>query len=320
MTYGGTLQSITEAAEYYWNKSEFFDETTSGTNYYNLTINGKTYKFVICKKDASELETPKYVGTDVISNISITSDVTTIPLDTAVMVEKVENDTIEAALGTSIYAAYDITLYSNAKQAKIESIEGGMFRVSVPVPENLKDIKNITVYYINSKGEKEEHIATVTDGVATFETDHFSTYVLAEKIKETYKVVFEANEGSFKNGKTLTIDKWENGMEETLEIPTKEGYKFLGFYTKKTGGTKLENYIAEAGIDGNLTFYAQWEEASSEAEPPISEDNSASNNNDKPTGNNPQTSDNIIFFVGIFLVAVIGITATIRFRKKYKTK
>lgn len=51
------------------------------------------------------------------------------------------------------------------------------------MPELLKD-KNITVYYINSNGEKEEHVATVKDGIASFETDHFSTYVLAEKVAE----------------------------------------------------------------------------------------------------------------------------------------
>lgn len=336
MTKGGTLESISEV-DYHWNARKFFDETTSGTNYYNLTINGRTYKFVICKKDASELETPKYVGTDVLSNITITSDNTTIPLDTAVTVKKVENNTIKEALGTDVYAAYDISLYSNAKQAKIEKIKDGVFKVSVPVPENLKD-KNITVYYINSEGEKEEHKATVTDGIATFETDHFSTYVLAEK---TYKVIFDANEGTFKDGKTLTIEKWEIGNEETLEKPTRNGYKFLGFFTEKTGGTKLENYIAEAGIDKDLTFYAQWEEVSNGGGVPgvpeggeqegnnntgntstgntdTGNTNTDNTNTNKPTGNNPQTGDNIVMFTVISLMAFVGITVAIKVKKYVK--
>lgn len=177
---GGTLESL-NADDMEWNQYDLFDETTSGDNYYIVTINGKEYKFVICKK--ANLETPKYIASDVMSKILVTSDDTSIPLDAALTVKEVKNDTIKNVLGTSIYAAYDISLYSNAKQVNITNLENGKFIVSIPVPEILKD-KEITVYYINSKGEKEEHIATVKDGIASFETDHFSTYVLAEKIEE----------------------------------------------------------------------------------------------------------------------------------------
>ncbi len=267
MTTGGTLESITEE-NYHWNEYDFFDGTTSGTNYYNLTINGKTYKFVICKKDASELETPKYVGTDVMSNISVTSDVTTIPLDTAVTVKEVENDTIEKALGTSIYAAYDITLYSNAKQVSITKLENGKFIVSIPVPEILKD-KEITVYYINSMGEKEEHIATVKDGIASFETDHFSTYVLAEKVDEDNNadnnVAGDSNSGN----------------------ATGEG---------STGTSDDEN--ANFGNTNN--------------------NNNTNLGNNTDTNNNPQTGDNIVLFIGIFVVAIIGILFTMKVNYKKK--
>lgn len=179
---GGTLES-TGSEEYHWNYYDLIDETTSGKNYYNITINGKTYKFAICKKDAKELENPKYIASDLISNISIKSDSSELPLDTAIIVKSVTSDDIEKVLGTSVYAAYDISLYSNAKQVNITKLESGEFIVSIPVPEILKD-KEVTVYYINSKGEKEEHVATVKDGIASFETDHFSTYVLAEKIDQ----------------------------------------------------------------------------------------------------------------------------------------
>lgn len=86
---------------------------------------------------------------------------------------------------------------------------------------------------------------------------------------EDYTVIFDANEGSFISGNTLTIDKWENGMESNLEVPTREGYKFLGFYTEKVGGTKLELILAESGIDSDRTFYAQWEKIVEEAVPPV---------------------------------------------------
>jgi len=179
ITTGGTLNSLSEDGEDY-NEYNLFDETKTGNNYYTVKINGKTYNFAICKKEASKLETPKYIGSNLGSKISITSDVTTIPLDTSISVTKVKNDTIKNALGTSEYAAYDISLYSNAKQVSITKLTSGKFKVSIPVPTNLKD-KEITVYYISSKGEREEHIATVKNGIASFETDHFSTYAIVEK-------------------------------------------------------------------------------------------------------------------------------------------
>lgn len=177
---GGTLRSL-NVEDMTWNQYGLFDETTSGDNYYIVNINGKEYKFIICKK--ANLETPKYIASDVMSNILIKSDDTSIPLDAALTVKEVKNDTIEKALGTSVYAAYDISLYSNAKQVNITKLENGKFIVSIPVPEIFKN-KGITVYYINSNGKKEEHIAKVENGMATFETDHFSTYVLVEKNKD----------------------------------------------------------------------------------------------------------------------------------------
>jgi len=176
---GGTLES-TGNEQYNWNYYGLIDEKTSGKNYYNFTINGNTYKFAICKKDSQELVNPKYIASDLMSNISIKSDSSELPLDTAITVKKVISKDIEEILGTNLYTAYDIALYSNTKQASITKLETGNFIVSIPISENLKD-KRITVYYINSNGEKEEHIPTVKDGIASFETNHFSTYILVEK-------------------------------------------------------------------------------------------------------------------------------------------
>lgn len=85
--------------------------------------------------------------------------------------------------------------------------------------------------------------------------------VEATGLQINYKVIFDANGGEFKTGEdTLTIQEWKIGDEENLEKPSREGYEFLGYFTEKSEGTSLEKYIAEAGIDGDLTFYAQWKE------------------------------------------------------------
>lgn len=198
--FGGTLESLNYQEERYgdlpgggwgsigmvdvtYNENELIDDNASDGNYYNITINGETYRFAVLTKEESKLEVPKYVGSDILSNISVSSDDTTIPLDTALTVNEVSNKEIENAIGTSVYAAYDISLYSGFKKASVTSLDNGKFIVSVPVPENLKD-KEIIVYYITSKGEKEIHNATVENGIASFETDHFSTYILAESSKD----------------------------------------------------------------------------------------------------------------------------------------
>ena len=110
--------------------------------------------------------------------------------------------------------------------------------------------------------------------------------LVLETIK--YKVVFDANGGTFNNDSTWTIDKWENGMESSLKIPTRDGYEFLGYYTEKTNGTKFELILAESGIDNDMTFYALWKEK---------------NNNI----NNPQTNDNIMMSIVMMLLSLIGI-------------
>jgi len=181
---GETLESL-NAEGFTWKDYGFIDETTSGSNYYNITINDETYKFAICMKDADKLETPEYLASDIMSNIAIKSTSTKVPLDTAISVETVKDDKIKKALGTDTYAAYDITLYSATIDDEITKLEDGKFIVNIPVPESLKNIKSedLTVYYVNEKGERKEHTATVNkDGIASFETDHFSTYVLAERV------------------------------------------------------------------------------------------------------------------------------------------
>ena len=147
------------------------------------------FDFLI-KRDSSKMITPSYKTVDMKTEVEVSSDDTSIPLDTTIAVKTVKNDTIKNALGTDVYAAYDITLHSAAIGEKITKIDDGKFVVSMPVPEHLKgiDSEKLTVYYINEKGEKEEQKAEINkDGMAVFETNHFSTYVLAEKVPGTLK-------------------------------------------------------------------------------------------------------------------------------------
>lgn len=130
--------------------------------------------------------------------------------------------------------------------------------------------------------------------------------IIATGIKKI-KVVLNANGGEFEKEKTsLTFEDWNNEEYEydhksgknNLEKPTKKGYEFLGYFTKKTGGTKIDNIMAEAGISEDMIFYAQWEKVI----------------------NNPQTGDNILLYVSILAISVIGIFSTTKFKNIVKNK
>ena len=95
--------------------------------------------------------------------------------------------------------------------------------------------------------------------LSNVDDDTLRLYAIWEK--QAYSVTFDANEGTFADNKaTLVIENWEDSKLDSIEKPTREGYAFKGFFTEKTGGTSLENYIATSGINQDgLVFYAQWE-------------------------------------------------------------
>ncbi|MBQ2916657.1 MAG: leucine-rich repeat protein [Clostridia bacterium] len=89
-------------------------------------------------------------------------------------------------------------------------------------------------------------------------TDDITIEVIAVEIK--YKVVFDANGGSFSNEPTdtLTFEDWKATDYDNLEEPTRSGYEFLGYYNEQ--GTSLDDIMnGEVGIDQDMTFYAKWE-------------------------------------------------------------
>ena len=49
--------------------------------------------------------------------------------------------------------------------------------MKIPVPKEYEG-KELFIYYINSNNKIEKHNVTIKDGFASFETNHFSTYIL----------------------------------------------------------------------------------------------------------------------------------------------
>ena len=71
-----------------------------------------------------------------------------------------------------------------------------------------------------------------------------------------FVITFDANEGTSTVASAKTN---KNGMLETLPEATRDGYNFVGWFTAKTGGTRIStSYIFKA----DTTVYAQWQAAS----------------------------------------------------------
>lgn len=133
--------------------------------------------------------------------------------------------------------------------------------------------------------------------------------------KEKFSVIFDANGGLFEENDKYIIEEWENGLEDSLVKPTREGYKFLGYFTEKIGGTKFELILAESGIDSDMTFYAQWEE-NSVVIPSIPEEENSTVIPEIPEEENPKTFDNIGYTILILTVSIIGLVVIVVFLKK----
>ena len=194
-------------------------------------------------------------------------------------------------------------------------------RIYVQHPDDWKE-ENIEATYISANNDEafSDEIIELDydegrDNFTALKINHFSPYAIYEKM-ELYNVTFNANGGIYEDEKeTFVIEEWKIGDEENLKKPTRNGFEFVGYFTNKEGGTSLEKYIAEAGIDGDLTFYAQWKEIKEENE--TTNTNNSINNN-KVAIDNPQTGDNILLFTIISLIAVVGIAVIIKVKEYVK--
>lgn len=69
------------------------------------------------------------------------------------------------------------------------------------------------------------------------------------------KISFNANGGKLKKS-----NRWikQNGKVGTLSKPTKKGYKFKGWFTKKKGGKKITKDTKVFFTKASVTYYAKW--------------------------------------------------------------
>lgn len=161
------------------------DLTKTDGNYYKLKIADTIYPFVVMKK--AELNTPKYQQVEGTSGIQISTTDLSVPTDTIITVEEVKENTEEynrivEVLNVSNFKAFDISLYSETLGTNIRQLENGVFQVTIPLGQEYVG-KSMVAYYIHDDNTIEEHdIVMDEEGNAIFETNHFSTYIITEKL------------------------------------------------------------------------------------------------------------------------------------------
>ena len=161
----------------------YFLQKAAGDYWFNLQIGEATYMFIVVV-DSDGMINPECRTSDVATDISVATGDTSVPLDTRISVEKLTGgevyDKIIKTLNVNDNLTFDINLYSDSLEKNITKLSNGKFEVRIPVGEKFKD-KDLVVYYVNEKLQVKEYAVIVKDGYASFETDHFSIYTLAEQ-------------------------------------------------------------------------------------------------------------------------------------------
>ena len=95
--------------------------------------------------------------------------------------------------------------------------------------------------------------ARATDGsgqVASCEVDVYAPATPTPTPDKEYTVTFDSQGGSHVSSQTV-----KEGTTISLPTPTRDGYKFLGWYTEADGGNKVTSLT----VTKNVTLYAHWE-------------------------------------------------------------
>lgn len=169
--YGNHITGITKGAN-----GEYVKEYANIPNIYTVNVENECESLIIVRKNNNSINL-----TDSTTDIKLETSEGVIPsntvLEVASITEGTTYNTVKTALANiSKFKIFDITLKSNGVAIQ----PNGKVKISIPVPTEF-DKSKLVVYRVEDNGDKTEYAVTVNGDVATFETDHFSTYVLAEK-------------------------------------------------------------------------------------------------------------------------------------------
>lgn len=149
--------------------------------YYKVTIGEEEYYYFIAK-DSSKMRTPVMNTVDALTDISIKTDSSEVPLDSkinTIVIDAKSDEYKEFLKKVNINngLVVDLKLFSDSINKNISKLENGVFKVYVPLNDELRKL-DLTAYYVKDNGEIEKHDVKIEGDYLVFETDHFSTYVI----------------------------------------------------------------------------------------------------------------------------------------------
>lgn len=152
---------------------------TKGTEQdkYIVNVGNNVTETIIIRKTKQEAVTV----TDKATNIKLDTNVNIVPANTILNAKEIKEEKTLNVVKESLkelsnkYTTYDITLTSSGVKVQ----PNGKVKISIPIPTDYDKTK-LAVYRVADNGEKTQYDVKVEGNYATFETDHFSTYVLAE--------------------------------------------------------------------------------------------------------------------------------------------
>ena len=169
-----------------------------------------------------------------------------------------ENGTTVSA-GTNLYAIWGdtvtISFNSGYSQFQYDPI---MVQRGKPISDSIGD--TIPDDYELPKPSLEGHEFTgwyTESGARVTMNTVFAqnTVLTAHWDTETYTVTFDANEGTLEGDDEVEIE--QGARIGALPTPTRTDYSFLGWYTKKEGGTIITE---STRVTKDVTYYAHWAE------------------------------------------------------------
>ena len=115
--------------------------------------------------------------------------------------------------------------------------------------------------YFFMKAKKLFSILVITMIAILMLTAVMSTVTAVDAASKKVKVTWNANGGKIGSSKiTTTTVKKDAKIGKLPKTPKKSGYTFAGWYTKKSGGTKITTAIK---VKKKVIYYAQWKKSSS---------------------------------------------------------
>lgn len=149
--------------------------------YYKVTIGEEEYYYFIAK-DSSKMRTPVMNTIDALTDISIKTNASEVPLDSkinTIVIDAKSNEYKEFLNKVNVTngMVVDLKLFSDSINKNISKLDSGVFKVYVPLNDELRKL-DLTAYYIKDDGQIEKHNVKTEGDYLVFETDHFSTYII----------------------------------------------------------------------------------------------------------------------------------------------